>query len=84
VPHSGPPFGRHLKNRSRTQKVLMVIAAVSYFAAIGCGVGAYVLDTKFDSPVIASMMASVVFFTCVGAVLQVIGSTNLPNLKIHH
>jgi hypothetical protein len=62
----------------------MVIAAVSYLAAIGCGTGAYLLDAKFTSPVIASMMASVVFFTCVGAVLQVIGSTNLPDLKIHH
>jgi hypothetical protein len=61
----------------------MVIATISYLAAIGCGIGAYLLDTKFTSPVIASMMASAVFFTCVGAVLQVIGSTNLPDLKIN-
>jgi hypothetical protein len=71
-----------VKKRSRTQKMLMVVAAVSYLAAVGCGVGAYLLEAKFTSPVIASLIASVVFFTCVGAVLQVIGSTNLPDLKI--
>jgi len=70
--------------RNRVQRVLMAIAVVCYFAAIGCGIGAFALDEKFASPVIASMIASVVFFVCVGAVLQVIGSTNLPDLKIKH
>lgn len=64
--------------------MLMVIAAISYFAAVGCGLGAFLLDEKFASPVIASLMASVVFFACVGAVLQVIGSTDIPDLKIKH
>ena len=73
-----------MNKRSRIQKVLMVFAAISYFAAVGCGIGAFLLDAKFTSPVIASMMASMVFFACVGAVLQVIGSTSLPDLKIRH
>lgn len=71
-----------MKQRSRIQKGLMVVAAMSYLAAIGCGIGAFLLDAKLSSPVIASMMASVVFFACVGLVLQVIGSTDLPDLKV--
>jgi formate hydrogenlyase subunit 3/multisubunit Na+/H+ antiporter MnhD subunit len=43
---------------------------ISYLAAVGCGV------------VVGSLMASVVFFAGVGIVLQVIGSVDLPDLKI--
>jgi hypothetical protein len=71
-----------MKQRSMIQKVLMVIAVISYIAAIGCGSAAAYLSDGSASPVVASMMASVVFFAGVGIVLQVIGSTNLPNLKV--
>jgi hypothetical protein len=71
-----------MKQRSMIQKVLMVIAVISYIAAIGCGIAAAYLSDGSANPVVASMMASVVFFAGVGIVLQVIGSTNLPNLKV--
>jgi formate hydrogenlyase subunit 3/multisubunit Na+/H+ antiporter MnhD subunit len=55
---------------------------ISYLAAVGCGVvvGYRGLDT--GDVVVASLMASVVFFAGVGIVLQVIGSVDLPDLKI--
>lgn len=64
------------------QKVLLVIAVLSYLAAVTCGVAAGYMGVDSRDPVVASLMASTVFFLGVGIVLQVIGSTNLPNLKI--
>ena len=71
-----------MKQRRPFQKVLMVIAFISYFAAILCGVGAFYFGDGSQDPITASLMASVVFFAGVGIVLQVIGSSNLPDLKI--
>ena len=71
-----------MKQRSMIQKVLMAIAVISYIAAIGCGIAAGYLSDGTANPVVASMMASVVFFVGVGIVLHVIGSTNLPSLKV--
>ena len=70
-----------MKQRSMIQKVLMGIAVINYIVAIGCGVAAGYLSEGTANAVVASLMASVVFFAGVGIVLHVIGSTNLPDLK---
>lgn len=85
----GPPIWRisfskqdnDLKQRRPFQKILMVIAFISYFSAIFCGGAAFYFGEGSQDPIAASLMASVVFFVGVGIVLQVIGSSNLPNLK---
>ncbi|MCU7918752.1 MAG: hemerythrin family protein [Candidatus Thiodiazotropha sp. (ex Dulcina madagascariensis)] len=71
-----------MNKRRPFQKALMAIAAISYLAGMGCGVAAFYFGKGSGDPIAASLMASVVFFAGVGIVLQVIGSTNLPNLKI--
>ena len=60
----------------------MGIATISYIAAIICGIAAGYLSDGAANPVVASMMASVVFFAGVGIVLQVISSTSLPKLNV--
>jgi hypothetical protein len=71
-----------MKERRKIQKVLMGISVISYLASIACAVIAAYLSDGTASPAVASMMASVVFFAGAGIVLQVIGSTNLPSLKV--
>ncbi len=71
-----------MKERKKIQKVLMGIAVISYIAAIGCAMAAAYLTDGTADPVVASFMASVVFFSGVGIVLHVISSTNLPSLKV--
>ena len=71
-----------MKERSKLQKVLMGIAVVSYIASIACAIVAAYLSDGTANPTVASMMASVVFFAGVGIVMQVVGSTSLPNLKV--
>ena len=71
-----------MKERSKIQKVLMGVAAVSYIVSIGCALAAAYLSDGTANPVVASIMASVVFFAGTGIVLHVISSTNLPSLKV--
>ena len=71
-----------MKERSKIQKVLMGVAVVSYVASIGCAIAAAILSDGTANPVVAGMMASVVFFAGTGIVLHVIGSTSLPSLKV--
>jgi len=73
-----------LSNRKRRpfQKVLRVIAVMSYIAAVGCGIAAFTLGESTQNPLVASFMASVVFFVGVGIVLHVIGTVDLPDLRI--
>ncbi|MGB5278169.1 MAG: hypothetical protein WBO16_03795 [Gammaproteobacteria bacterium] len=71
-----------MNKRSKVQKVIMGIAVVSYIAAIACGVAAGYLSDGTANTVVASMMASVVFFAGTGIVLQVISSTSLSKLKV--
>jgi Kef-type K+ transport system membrane component KefB len=70
-----------MSKRSKIQKVIMGIATISYVAAIICGVVAGYLSDGTSSPLVATMMASVVFFAGTGIVLQVISSTSLPKLN---
>ncbi|MCU7802217.1 MAG: hemerythrin family protein [Candidatus Thiodiazotropha sp. (ex Lucinoma annulata)] len=71
-----------MHKRRPIQKVLIVIAVISYLAAIACGVAAFYFGKGTFDPITASLMASVVFFVGVGVVLHVISNTDLPNLKI--
>jgi len=60
----------------------MGIAVINYVAAIACAmIAAYFSDGSANS-VVASMMESVVFFAGAGIVFHMIGSTNLPSLKM--
>ncbi|MEW8525929.1 MAG: hemerythrin family protein [Candidatus Thiodiazotropha endolucinida] len=72
-----------MKQRTPFQKILMAIAFISYFTGIFCGAAAVYVGEGGQDPVTASLMASIVFFVGVGIVLQVIGSSNLPDLKIN-
>jgi hypothetical protein len=71
-----------LGKRRPIQKFLLVIAVISYLAAVGCGVAAAYLGVGSGDPNVASLMASVVFFIGVGVVLHVMGSGHLPDLKV--
>jgi hypothetical protein len=70
-----------MSKRNKIQKVIMGIAVVSYVAAILCGVAAGYIGDGTTYPVVASLMASVVFFAGTGIVLQVISSTSSITLK---
>ena len=60
----------------------MGVAVISYVASIGCAIAAAMLSDGTANPAVASMMASVVVLAGTGIVLHVIGSTNLPSLKV--
>ena len=70
------------RKRGHIQKLLLVIAVINYLIAVACGVTAVYLDTSFSDTVIASLMASVVFFAGVGIVLHVMANANLPDLRV--
>ena len=73
-----------MSKRKPYQKVLLTIAAINYLAALGCGIAAALHEgtAAEGDPILASLMASVVFFAGVGIVVHVIASGNLPNLKV--
>lgn len=70
------------RKRGHIQKLLLVIAVINYLIAVACGVAAVYLDTSFSDAVVASLMASVVFFAGVGIVLHVMANANLPDLRV--
>lgn len=70
------------RKRGHLQKLLLVIAVINYLTAVACGVAAVYLDTTFSDVVVASLMASVVFFAGVGIVLHVLANANLPDLRV--
>lgn len=55
---------------------------MSYMAAAGCAIAAFVKNTGSFDPIVASLMATVVFFIGAGVVLHVIATADLPDLKI--
>ena len=71
-----------MKKRRLFQKILIIIAMISYLMAVGCGIAIGYRGLDTGDVIVASLMASVVFFVGVGVVLQVIGSVDLPDLKI--
>lgn len=73
-----------MNNRGIGQKIAFGTAILSYCSAV---VLTYILftydqDTGTADSIIASMMAGVVFLVGVGIVLHVIGTANLPDLRI--
>ena len=75
---------RTLSVKNMAQKISFVIAIISYMASIACVVATIYWHGQVggESPIVASLGASVVFFLGVGIVLHVIGRANLPDLRI--
>jgi len=72
------------KRKGVLQKASLVAAVVSFLLALTSGVMLYLRSESVGSgdPISASFMASTFFFICVGGVLTVIGTTDLPSFKI--
>jgi hypothetical protein len=67
--------------RPLVQNIVFGIALICYAAAAACAVGAALYETEIkNDPIVASLMASVVFFIGCGAVLHVIGRARLRGL----
>ena len=72
------------KRKGVLQKVSLVSAVVSFVLALTSGVMLYLRleSVGMDNPISASFLASTFFFICVGVVLTVIGTADLPSFKI--
>lgn len=72
-----------MKRQNLAQKISVVIAFISYSAAIACMIGLYFYHDGegMNNPISASLMASTVFFIGVGIVLHVMGKSDLPVLR---
>lgn len=71
------------KERGAGQKTTLTIAYICYLCAVICvAICVYTGMQDTTSPVFASALATTVFFLCVGIVLQVLGTGNLPSLKV--
>jgi len=72
-----------MKQRGLGQKIALIIAVLSYIAAVACVAAVAYWGNQLGAshPVTGSLAASVVFFLSVGVVLQVMGSISLPNLN---
>ncbi len=64
------------------QKIAKVIAVISTITAIACGIYLATIIDSDDKVLKASMGAVTFFFFMVGLVLNVLASSDLPNLKI--
>ena len=66
------------------QKISFAIAILCYVASVVCIVATIYYHGQLggQSPVVASLAASVVFFLGVGIVLHVIGRADIPDLRI--
>ncbi|HBH35211.1 MAG TPA: hemerythrin family protein [Gammaproteobacteria bacterium] len=73
-----------MKQRGIGQKIAYISAIIFYVCGIGCVIAAFYYNRQLgsDNPIVASLMASVVFFIGSGIVLHVIGKVDLPDLKI--
>lgn len=71
------------KRKGILQKISLVSAAVSFVLALVSGVMLYLRleSVGSDNPVSASLVASTFFFICVGVVLSIIGTADLPSFK---
>lgn len=71
------------KRKTVLQKISIVSAVISFVLAIITAVMLYLRleSVGSDNPISASLMASIFFFICVGAVLTVIGKADLPSFK---
>lgn len=74
-----------MKTRGFGQKSALLCAWISYLGAVvaGSAAGYVAANSGTADPVFAALAASVVFCCGCGIVLQVIGSVDLPDLRIH-
>jgi len=65
------------------QKLSLVSAVASFAVALIAGVMLYLRlqHVGSDNPVSASLMASMFFFVCVGIILVIIGTADIPSFK---
>jgi tetrahydromethanopterin S-methyltransferase subunit D len=65
------------------QKLSLVSAVASFALALIAGVMLYLRlqHVGSDNPVSASLMASTFFFVCVGIILVIIGTADMPSFK---
>jgi FtsH-binding integral membrane protein len=71
------------KNRKIGQKITLFIAYSCYLGAlVSIVISFYLGKESTQTPVFASFIAITVFCACVGILLHVLGSGNLPSLKI--
>jgi len=73
------------KRKGIMRKVSSASGVVSFILAVVCGVLLYIrmVEVGGNNPVSASLMASIFFFVCVGAILIFLGRCdNLPSFKI--
>ncbi len=66
------------------QKISTVISFVCFVTAMICGVLLVLAGKNADDVYRSSLGACTFFFFAVGIVLNTIGSTNLPNLKVNN
>jgi len=73
-----------MKQRGIGQKIAFASAVIFYLCGIACAIAAFYYNRQLgsDNPIVASLMASVVFCIGGGIVLHVIGRVDLPSLKI--
>jgi len=73
-----------MKRRGTGQKAALFFAYLGYVAALATmlGVGYWAANESTSDPIFASLAASTVFFGGCGIVLHVIGSVDLPDLRI--
>jgi hypothetical protein len=66
------------------QKISFAVAVLCYLAAAACIVATVYYHGQLggQSPIVASLGGTVVFFTGVGIVLHVIGRADIPDLRI--
>jgi len=72
------------KKKGILQKASLIAAALSFLLAVTSAVLLYfrLESVGSDNPISASFMASTFFFICVGGVLSVIGTADIPSFKI--
>lgn len=72
------------RNKSLFQKASLFFGAVSFILAIASGVSLYakVDAVGGNNPVAASLLASVIFFVFVGAILTFISMSNIPSFRL--
>lgn len=65
------------------QKLSLVSAVASFALAFITGVMLYLRleHVGSDNPISASLMASMFFFVCVGIILVIIGTADIPSFK---
>ncbi|MES9858532.1 MAG: hemerythrin family protein [Sedimenticola sp.] len=74
-----------MKKRKLGQKITFISAIIFYLCGAGFLVATGYYGSQFgtESPVFASFAASIVFFFGAGVVLHVMGSINMPDLRVN-